>query len=134
MGERGNIVVRDRGNDVCLYTHWSGYRLDRFVYDTLKRERRWNDGPYLTRMLFGHMLDGDEPTSETGFGISSKRLGAEYPEIILNVDDQMVYIQSRLDQSLLASMTFRNVVDDFDSFRAIFRKHCPEYMEWNGVN
>ncbi len=71
MGDRGNIIVKDGGSKVYLYTHWSGSQLPEILKEALiKGEDRWDDGPYLARIIFQEMLDGD--TGTTGFGISSE--------------------------------------------------------------
>ena len=88
MGDRGNIIVKDNGSEVYLYTHWSGSDLPEVVQKSLQRGRdRWNDGQYLARILFCDMLDGDKGT--TGFGISSV-IGDGGTDITVNVDEQTV--------------------------------------------
>jgi len=72
MGDRANILVRD-GSDpgVYLYTHNEGYRLPAILQKALKRgEGRWNDDPYLARIIFSEMIRGDIDGT-TGFGISA---------------------------------------------------------------
>lgn len=69
MGDRGNIVVQDRDGKIYLYTHWYRYDLANRLRKALSRARdRWNDTPYLTRVIFDDMVDGDRGL--TGFGIS----------------------------------------------------------------
>jgi len=71
MGDRANVYVRQHnGTSVWLYTHWRGSELPWIVQRTLLREQRWNDPPYLARMIFCKMLDGDLE-SDSGFGIST---------------------------------------------------------------
>jgi hypothetical protein len=74
MGDRGNIVVHDGffkdAAPVYLYTHWSGYRIKDILQKALSRRLRWNDSPYLTRIIFCEMVSGDVD-GETGYGIST---------------------------------------------------------------
>lgn len=67
MGDRGNIKV----GKVYLYTHWGGSEIKAILQRALKRRQRWNDEPYLTRIIFCEMLEGDLD-GETGFGISTE--------------------------------------------------------------
>lgn len=73
MGDRANIIVQQEDNGrIYLYTHWLGYRIREILAAALHRGRdRWDDAPYLTRIIFSEMLDGSELKSNTGFGIST---------------------------------------------------------------
>lgn len=77
MGDRRNVIVQhDKDNSVALYTHWSGSELPQTLARALDRGRgRWNDGTYLTRIVFSEMVK-DEILGETGFGIEPIRTGA----------------------------------------------------------
>lgn len=88
MGDRGNIIVKDMGSEVYLYTHGTGSYLPETLKRALARKQRWDDGPYLARIIFCEMIKGSE-ADETGFGISSKR-GDGGTDITVNVDDQTV--------------------------------------------
>jgi hypothetical protein len=72
MGDRANILVKadDKDNGVYLYSHWSGSRLPKILGAALGRRLRWNDTPYLTRIIFDQMV-GENQGGEIGFGISS---------------------------------------------------------------
>lgn len=71
MGNRGNITVRTANSpDVHLYTHWRGSELPHILSSALARKQRWNDAPYLARIIFCEMIEGEE-SEETGFGIST---------------------------------------------------------------
>lgn len=91
MGDRANIHVlpddlaEKNQNDpgVYLYTHWGGSELPITLRETLKRELRWDDGPYLTRMIFCAMVKGNEK-DDTGFGISTGICDNEH--LILHVN------------------------------------------------
>ena len=76
MGNRGNVYVHEGdAPGVYLYTHWDASALPHVVQRTLiSREgrSRWNDAPYLTRIMFEVLIRGHE-RQETGFGISAQR-------------------------------------------------------------
>lgn len=72
MGDRASVYIReDATRGVFLYTHWGGTELPQTVQAALKRGReRWNDAPYLARIVFCEMVKGVE-MDLTGYGISS---------------------------------------------------------------
>lgn len=74
MGDRANAYIHDGEEPgVYLYTHWSGTELPSVVREALASDnarRRWDDGPYLARILFDAMTKGQQG-GETGFGIWS---------------------------------------------------------------
>ncbi len=79
MGDRGNIVIRQSAGGpgastpesyLYLYTHWGGSELPAILQAALKRgKERWNDEPYLARIIFQEMLAGDDGLES--FGIST---------------------------------------------------------------
>ena len=93
MGDRANVAVQDHGKRVYLYTHWDGYELPELVRMALARRQRWNDAPYLTRILFCTLVAGAEK-DETGFGISTEICDNEHPIIIVDCDKQIVTIEA----------------------------------------
>lgn len=93
MGDRGNIVVldcrADRAVPIYLYSHWNGCALPLVVRDALRRECRWNDPPYLTRILFDQMTKGRQG-NETGAGISAWLNDNEHFLVVVNTMEQTV--------------------------------------------
>lgn len=95
MGDRGNIIVQDAYDDtntqaVVLYTHWSGTELPETLKAALARGReRWNDGQYLTRIIFCQMIAHD-PMGLTGYGISTDIGDNEHPFLVVDVKRQVV--------------------------------------------
>lgn len=79
MGDRGNIKV----GKIYLYTHWDGSNLKKILKRVLKRKQRWNDEPYLTRMIFSEMIK-DNVLGETEYGISTEIVDNDNE--ILNID------------------------------------------------
>ena len=84
MGDRGNIKV---GN-VYLYTHWTGSHIKKDLQEALKRKQRWDDEPYLTRIIFCQMCE--DYGSETGYGISTVICDNEHNILEVSCDSQKV--------------------------------------------
>jgi hypothetical protein len=93
MGDRGNVFVLDscdKGNQgVFLYSHWEGSDLPFLVKKVLSRKERWNDYPYLTRMVFSAMVANDIGGS-VGYGISTTINCGEHPVIVIDCENQSV--------------------------------------------
>lgn len=70
MGDRANVYMKDGDRGVYLYTHWEGSELPFMVQKALAHKQRWDDGQYLTRIIFQEMLGDD--TEYTGFGIGAR--------------------------------------------------------------
>jgi hypothetical protein len=90
VGDRGNIVITDSNWNptIYFYTHWSGSDLPAIVKEALVKGReRWDDTPYLNRVLFQHLLNGDK--SLAGFGIDTQ-MGDGGTEVYINHDLQQV--------------------------------------------
>ncbi len=86
MGDRGNIIIDKK---IWLYTHWTGSDLPDILRAALKRGRpRWDDRPYLTRIIFCDMLGGDTD-GLTGFGIDYD-LGDGGTDIDVDTEKQTV--------------------------------------------
>ena len=73
MGDRGNIVIHyeEKGAPeelVYFYTHWQGSYIKDLLGTALKRKERWNDAPYLARIIFSTLIGNDH--GEHGFVIS----------------------------------------------------------------
>lgn len=92
MGDRSNIVIEQHdGNRIWLYGHWMGEDSINVVRDTLAQQERWSDAPYLARMLFSRMTQGN--SGSTGYGISTYMCDNEYPVIVLNPETQTVSLE-----------------------------------------
>lgn len=94
MGDRSNIAIQDtNGNRVYLYAHWLGEDILTVVKDVLERRERWDDEPYLARMMFNAMTRGDEDDS-TGFGISTYLSDYDYPVIVVSPKEERVWLET----------------------------------------
>lgn len=86
MGDRTSIRVEESETNegIWLYTHWGGYRaLVDLQLGLIAGEGRWNDGPYLARVIFCHMVPEDQIHGILSFGIWSEMLDHEYPFIMI---------------------------------------------------
>lgn len=104
MGDRGNIKIvdDDGGPDVYFYTHWRGSDLESIVRAALIRGKvRWDDGPYLARIIFCELVKGDE-NGTTGCGISTT-LGDGGDRIyVVNLSDNTARWEGKPPQSFEA--------------------------------
>jgi hypothetical protein len=91
MGDRANILVKEDGSDsgLWLYTHWNGSSLPHVLQAALKKKWRWDDTPYLARIIFCEMVKGDVE-GETGFGISTRECDGGDRVLEVRVDEQTV--------------------------------------------
>ena len=114
MGDRSNIVVVQPDNSrIWLYGHWMGEDNFRVAGDVLSRRERWNDSPYLTRMLFSKMIEGDYD-SDTGYGISNTMCDNEYFIVVIDPKQQTVHLEQYLwGQSELTEITLPVSFEDF---------------------
>jgi len=88
MGDRRNVIIKDdpKKVGVALYSHWGGSALPGVLRSALVRGlARWNDAPYLARIIFCEMVRGAE-MGETGFGISAGDDMCEASDIDIEVD------------------------------------------------
>lgn len=96
MGDRANVVIRDGEEQVCLYTHWNGSELPYVLGRALVRGKgRWNDFPYLTRIIFCEMIRYESIDDTTGFGISQEIGDGGDRVIIVSVPEQTVRIKDQ---------------------------------------
>lgn len=130
MGDRGNIFVIDQYSEqdtapdgpfagTYLYTHWSGYELPSILaaaLDSKAGRGRWNDGPYLTRIIFCRLIAGDVD-GETGFGISCSICDNSYPILVVDPANQKVRMMKEgsersrtVTNGLIASWTFEEFI------------------------
>jgi len=86
MGDRGNIVFRRKGTpDLYFYAHWSGTNLPVIVKTALARRKRWDDPPYLARIVFD-TLRGNALHEETGYGIDTQEGDNSHSHVVLDMD------------------------------------------------
>ena len=103
MSDIGNVLVRHGKSAVFLSTASAGGSLPVVVRGALARRERWNDGPYLARIVFCQMIRLNEVDADwaadwridgtLGYGISSRLDAAgdaAHPVIALNADTQDV--------------------------------------------
>jgi len=111
MGDRGNIVVRSlHGDDVWLYSHWGGTELKDVLKTVLARKERWDDAPYIARMIFSKMIEGCE-TEATGFGISTYMCDNEHGILVVDVPNQKVV---RMEETALVGLPRQFLPDQLD--------------------
>lgn len=91
MGDRANVKIVEGGRELYFYVHWTGWQLPELVAIGLRRgEERWDDPPYLNRIIFGAILDGDDGT--TGYGISTYVGDGARQTLVVDHDRQCVHL------------------------------------------
>lgn len=110
MGNRANINVVD-GNkcaSVWLYTHWNGDQLPMLLATALLRHKHWDEGPYLTRIIFETMLVVTNSLgTESGFGISAECGDGSDRVLLVSVESQLVIING---DAVSRSWTFEEYI------------------------
>lgn len=108
MGDRANVAVHvkhgskinEPGACVVFYTHWRGSETPSAVAGALRAckgdgrdQNRWRDAPYLARVVFDWILNGDGGTS--GFGIDTDMGDNEHPLLVVDPAEQKVLMYHR---------------------------------------
>lgn len=106
MGDRGAILVKHWESEVYLYTHWDAHSIEEMAKSVMSKKLRWNDGQYLSRMIFEKMIT-DAYSLETGYGISSTMPDA-YRVLIVDCDEQKVALEIHGD--LAYTKTFEEFI------------------------
>lgn len=98
MGDRANIRFKTGSGEsdhVFLYTHCGGYHLPGRLQDALRSDAaksRWNDAPYLCRILIDRIIPEHE--SALGWGISHSVQDNEYCILDVDIAAQMVVLRT----------------------------------------
>jgi len=87
MGDRANVLIEG----VYMYTHNQGSELPKIVQAALKRRERWDDGPYLARIIFFEMIR-ENPGASTGHGLSSWCGDGDYRILKVDADTQRLIL------------------------------------------
>lgn len=93
MGDRASIVIKEAGESVALYSHWTGKAVLEDLRAGLvfaREKRRLDDAPYLARIIFCRMVPQSEWYEPTGFGISQTPPG-DSRDVVVDVDNQTVW-------------------------------------------
>jgi len=102
MGDRGNIKVYNewkKDKAVWLYSHWDGRDMWKILQEALGKHERWDDGPYLTRIIFCELVK-DDVGGKTGYGISVDMTDNEYLILGVNPEKQEVAIETESGEVL----------------------------------
>ena len=75
---------------IYFYTHWGGMDLEDDLRQALIRgTSRWNDPPYLARIIFSQMIQHDL-LDVVGFGIDVDEFEPDYPTINVDLKNRTV--------------------------------------------
>jgi hypothetical protein len=92
MGDCGNIVVKQsEGGRIFLYTYYEGSNLKEVVGAALARQERWDDEPYLTRIIVAELMRrAGGLNASFGMGISTYECDNEHDHVIVDATKQEV--------------------------------------------
>lgn len=89
MGDRATIEIKEEGKSLYFYTHWRGSDVPSLLQAAIiAGDSRWDDAPYLNRIIFQTLIGDDRGT--TGFGISTGPCDSEHPKITVDTDTRTV--------------------------------------------
>ena len=91
MGDRGNIAILTESGQVWFYTHWRGSEIGKTVKEALALKTRWNDSPYLARIIWDKFVPANYHGEESGFGIDSSIGDNGHPIVVVDVPKQRVF-------------------------------------------
>jgi hypothetical protein len=132
MGDRGNVVVmqsEDPKDAVWLYTHWNGSNIASDLAKALDRSRgtkqsgyldsRWDDAPYLTRIIFCQMCPDKYHNELTSWGISTRMGDNEHTILVVNTDKKTIH---KVEENALEDRRLPAVLPKGISFDAFIKK------------
>jgi hypothetical protein len=131
MGDRGNIYVvqhphREPEGGIFIYTHWGGHKLPELLQSALKTGKsRWNDEPYLTRVIFDAVSVDNEGI--TGVGLTTYLTDNEYPILVVDSEKQTVGVAGRVRGNEPLGEP-RNVVS-FEKFCELSEEELENFRE-----
>jgi hypothetical protein len=105
MGDRANVVLKQKPAEIFLYTHWGGSELPEVVRGALAKRWRWNDDSYLARIIFCELVKGSE-AEETGFGIATAPPDNSYPYLVVDCAKQEVRFEEEQTRKVIKKYTF----------------------------
>ncbi len=88
MGDRCNIVMRQEKGDIFFYGHWNGSDFVHAVKRALQKKLRWEDPPYLARIVWDEFCP--ERGQETGYGIGVRIADNEHDLCVIDADKKTV--------------------------------------------
>lgn len=124
MGDRGNVVVmqsEDPKDAVWLYTHWNGSNIASDLAKALNKfgKARWDDAPYLTRIIFCQMLPEKYHNEETSWGIGTRMGDNEHTILVVNTDKKTIH---KVEENALEDRRLPAVLPKGISFDAFIKK------------
>lgn len=144
MGDRANVAVKVRhgakvnepGACVVFYTHWRGTEVpDSVARGLLQGKKRWSDPPYLARIIFDWIENGDD--GETGFSIDTDVGDNEHHLLVVDPQEKKVLMYSRQSarESVLNTDTPTVPVKEwtFDEFVKMVPEDDEASLEWSAL-
>lgn len=125
MGDRANIVMKFGEKErVFFYTHWDGADIVLKARNALEKKWRWDDAPYLARIVFDELCA--ERGNETGYGISTGMCDNSYHLVEIDPGEQVVNI---VPEKAVTDGTWKPIHSmSFEKFAALTDKAAYELM------
>jgi len=146
MSTRAQVEVIDSngkrksdGASVYLYQHCDGYYTPCLVAKAIKKEARWNDAEYLTRIIFDTLLEEHEENEynqHIGYGIGTSQHGDIEFLTVVDVPAQEVRVYERInwENSIDTEKDTPTVTATFkefaDSYQAQYDKHEADFKAY----
>jgi hypothetical protein len=131
MGDRANILVKQHSHiggkepngAIFIYTHWSGSELPHILQRALVRGKsRWDDEPYLTRIIVSEVIGKDNWDGLTGVGVSTYMGDNSYPLLVVDSDEKTVGVSFVSDH---ISPPFKTV--SFEEYVKLSKKELDKF-------
>lgn len=130
MGDRANVIFRTSDGDdrVWLYMHNGGSCLpERLRLAVMESKPRWNDPPYMTRMIICRLIPKDLVHDQYGYGISTSIGDNEYPIFEVDCIENRVRLWEFDCHEWCEDRTLPPIID------MAFEEFCDEERSWDLV-
>ena len=112
MGDRANCIVKQNAwgkkhPSVWIYSHWGGRSLPHLVQEALQKRQRWDDAPYLTRIIFDVMTAGQQG-KDTGYGITTTLSDNEHDLIVVDPENKTVSFEDEKTRDVKKQWSFED--------------------------
>lgn len=114
MGCRAQVKMISKSEKcpIFLYTHWGGSAIFDVIKIAIRKQWRWNDFEYLTRIIFEEMI-GEQRGSETGFGIGTSEHGDIEYLVTVDTDKQTIEFNDLWNPEQSYHMTFKEITTEY---------------------
>ena len=109
----GQVEIISADGRVYLYTYNTASSLVNDVYQALSEGKRWDDADYLSRIVFCKMIPHEAWNKDNGFGIGSTLYADVNILVTLDIEKQVITIQSAMDKHFKQQMFFAEFIKGY---------------------